>query len=99
QIPVISMNFNGMEKNAGFRLSFSLLADAIQGLVFGDLLMRCLYRVRPYEIEPGSANALCRQWQQRCIDLLTSGSSIPRYRKMCREIVESFDAFPIDETL
>ena len=99
QIPVISMNFNGMEKNAGFRLSFPLLADVIQGLVFGDLLMRCLYRVRPYELEKGSANALCRQWQQRCIDFLTSGSSIPRYRKMCREIVESFDSFPIDETL
>ena len=28
-------------------------------LVYGDLLMRMLYRVRPYETEPGAADALC----------------------------------------
>ena len=98
-IPVISLNANGMETNEGFRISPSLLLDAAHGIVLGDLLMRCLYRVRPYELEKGSANALHRKWRDICIDSLTSEHPKYRYAQLCRGIVEDFDALPIDETL
>jgi len=98
-IPVISINFNGMEKNEGFELTMPLIVDVVQGLVYGDLLMRCLYRVRPYEKVPGSANALHDKWQKKCIEALTSKHSTRSYKRLCREIVEDFDNFPIDETL
>ena len=45
-----------MEKNEGFKVSPSLLIDAVRAIVYGDLLMKCLYRVRPYELTEGSAN-------------------------------------------
>ncbi len=77
-IPVISLNANGMETNEGFRISPSLLMDAAHAIVLGDLLMRCLYRVRPYELEKGSANALHHKWRDICIDSLTSEH--PKYR-------------------
>ena len=96
-IPVISLNANGMEKNEGFRLSPALLLDAAHAIVYGDLFMRCLYRVRPYEQIPGSANALHEKWKAICIDQLVHRKG--RYREICRGIVEAFDAFPIDETL
>ncbi len=96
-IPVISLNANGMEKNSGMKLSHGLLKNAIQSVVYGDLLMRCLYRVRPYELVPGSANALHAKWRDRCIEALTGkGGS---YRHICAQIVADFDAFPIDETI
>ena len=98
-IPVISLNANGMETNEGFRISPSLLLDAAHGIVLGDLLMRCLYRVRPYELEKGSANALHHKWRDICIDSLTSEHPKYRYAQLCRGIVEDFDALPIDETL
>lgn len=98
-IPVISLNFNGMEKNEGFKLTMPLIVDVVQGLVYGDLLMRCLYRVRPYEKVPGSANAVHDKWQKKCIEALTSRHSTHSYKRLCREIVEDFDRFPIDETL
>ena len=98
-IPVISLNANGMETNEGFRISPSLLLDAAHGIMLGDLLMRCLYRVRPYELEKGSANALHRKWRDICIDSLTSEHPKYRYAQLCRGIVEDFDALPIDETL
>ena len=98
-IPVISLNFNGMENNEGFQLKFPLIVDAVQGVVYGDLLMRCLYRVRPYEKIPGSANALHAKWEKKCVEALTSGHSIRSYSRLCRQIVEDFDRFPIDETL
>ncbi len=98
-IPVISLNFNGMEKNEGFQLGAGLLVDVVQAVVYGDLLMRCLYRVRPYERIPGSANALHEKWRDRCIEVLTGKSSMRHYKKMCSAIVEDFDNFPIDEHL
>ena len=98
-IPVISLNANGMETNEGFRLKPALILDAAKAIVYGDLFMRCLYRVRPYERKAGSANALHQHWQQIAIDSLTKPNSPWSYKKVCRGIVEAFDTFPIDETL
>ena len=98
-IPVISLNLNGMEKNEGFQIKPSLLMDAAQAVVCGDLLMRCLYRVRPYERQSGSANALHQKWQEICIETLTRKHTVGDYAKLCAGIVAAFDAFPIDETL
>ncbi|MGM9601287.1 MAG: acyl-CoA dehydratase activase-related protein [Faecousia sp.] len=98
-IPVISLNANGMEKNPGFQWSPGLLIDAVHALVYGDLFMRCLYRVRPYEKEPGSANALHSRWKDICIDSLTNPKSKYKYKNVCKGIVEAFDNLPIDETV
>ena len=98
-IPVISLNANGMEKNEGFHWSVGLLADAAKAIVYGDLFMRCLYRVRPYENVPGSANELHKKWQEICIDSLTNPETKYTYKAVCRGIVEAFDSFPIDETI
>ena len=98
-IPVISLNANGMETNEGFRLKPALILDAAKAIVYGDLFMRCLYRVRPYEREAGAANALHQHWQQIAIESLTKPNSSWIYKKVCRGIVEAFDTFPIDETL
>ena len=97
-IPVISLNANGMEKNEGFRLSAPLILSAGRAIVFGDLFLRCLYRVRPYERIPGSANALHAALRERCIASLT-GKSRETYAALCREIVQRFDHLAIDETV
>ncbi len=98
-IPVISLSLNGMEKNSGFQLSPMLLKDAMRAIIYGDLLMRCVYRVRPYELEPGSANALHAHWRDICIESLTVPRSKWKYAKVCQEIVDAFDKLPIDETV
>ena len=98
-IPVISLNTNGMETNEGFKLSPGLLFTALRGVVYGDLFMRCLYRVRPYEKEKGSANALHRKWLEIAIDSLVNSKSKWSYKAVCSGIVEAFDNLPIDETL
>jgi len=60
QIPVISINANGMETNPGFTYTPSMLVKALQAVVYGDVFMRVLYATRPYEAVPGSANALTK---------------------------------------
>ena len=98
-IPVISFNANGMEKNEGLKISPSMLMAAVRALVYGDLLMRCLYRVRPYEKEKGSADALAAKWRDICVDSIVEKHPSRSYRQVCRELVQDFDALPIDETL
>ncbi|MBO5223695.1 MAG: 2-hydroxyacyl-CoA dehydratase [Clostridia bacterium] len=98
-VPVISLNFNGMEKNEGFSLSPSLFLSAAKAIVYGDLLMRCLYRVRPYEKEKGTANALHKKWNEICIDSLTNPKTKYSFKKVCEGIVDEFDNFEIDESL
>ena len=98
-IPVVSVNLNGMEKNEGFTLSKGLILDAVHALVYGDLFMRCLYHVRPYEREKGSAEAIHQKWKDICIDSLVNPKTKWRYAEVCRGIVSDFDALPIDETL
>ena len=98
-IPVISLHANGMETNEGFKLSPALLLSAARAIVYGDLFMRCLYRVRPYELEKGSANALHQKWLDIAIDSLVNDKSKWSYKAVCQGIVDAFDNFPIDETI
>ena len=98
-IPVISLNANGMEKNEGFKLTPKLIIDAAKALVYGDLFMRCLYKVRPYELKQGSANVLHKKLEEICIDSLVNPKTPYRYKKVCEQIVKEFDEFPIDEKL
>ncbi len=98
-IPVISLNLNGMEKNEGFRLSPEMILDAGKAIVLGDLMMKCLYRVRPYETEKGSADRLHEKWRDICIDCLVNRDTEYKYSDVCRGIVRDFDELPIDETL
>lgn len=98
-IPVISFNANGMETNEGFKISVGLIRDAAYAIVYGDLIMRCLYRVRPYEKIPGSANELHKKLEGICIDSLTNPKTQYKYRAVCNKIVESFDSLEIYEEM
>ena len=96
QIPVISLNLNGMETNPGFQLSPLLGLKMAMGAVFGDLFMRCLYRMRPYEVTPGSADALHLKLEQRCIEFLSGSSvSLRKFNSLCQNIVKEFDKLPV----
>lgn len=98
-IPVVSLNPGGLEKNEGFKLPAKLIIEALKGVVYGDLLMRCLCRVRPYEKEPGSANRLCEKWREICVDSLTGAKNKYTHKSLCESIVWAFDHLPIDETI
>ena len=98
QIPVISLNLGGIETNPGFKLNADMMMRAAYGAVFGDIFMRCVYRMRPYEKEPGSVNAVHRKWVKKCQDFVSAKHmNFFKFQKMCRQIVEDFDAIPITD--
>ncbi|MBD5132041.1 MAG: 2-hydroxyacyl-CoA dehydratase [Clostridiales bacterium] len=90
QIPVISLSAQGIEKNPGFSIGLKELIPLVNALLYGDLLMRCLYRVRPYEKEKGATQALYQKWN----DLLGkefASANVP-VKKYCKQIVAEFGA-------
>ncbi|MDF2907502.1 MAG: hypothetical protein K0R34_2823 [Herbinix sp.] len=98
QIPVISLSASGLEKNPGLKITPKLLITAMQSLVYGDVFMRVLYRTRPYEQIPGSANALHIKWRNKCMKSLEHGNW-NEYKRNLRGIIREFDNLPLDETI
>lgn len=95
-IPVISLAFKKLdESNPGFKLSATMLYNAIFALFYGDLLMQCLYRTRPYEIEPHAAENLFNYWMAKCKKQVSEGEKFGRYKKTVRAIVDDFDNLPL----
>ena len=97
QIPVISANLSGLEENPGFKINFKLLARVAFGAVFGDVMMKCVYRMRPYEQVPGSVEAVHQKWLEKCTRYLTTtaGINIPKVQRMCIEMIREFDRIPV----
>lgn len=93
-IPVISLNAVGMEKNPGFTFSMKLINKSLIALVYGDLLMRVLYRVRPYEKIAGSANLLYEKWVEKCKESIRNGSH-RIFKENIYKIVSDFDKLEI----
>ncbi|OPJ58499.1 2-hydroxyacyl-CoA dehydratase [Clostridium oryzae] len=93
-VPVISLNAGGLEKNPGFKITPTLLNKSMMALVYGDLFMRLLYRTRPYEKIPGSAESLYREWVRRCKESIKTGSR-SLYKKNVYDIVRDFDKLRI----
>ena len=100
-VPVISINLSGLEKNPGFRLTPTLIQRGLYALEFGDIFMRCLYRMRPYEQTAGSANALHEKWKKEVISFLSQPKHVSHraFKKMCCDIIQDFDRLPIREDL
>ncbi len=93
QIPVISFSA-GIEKNPGFKFTPGLIKRMLQSLIYGDVFMRVLYRVRPYEAKPGSANALHEKWREKVIkDIIKADSKT--FKENIRGIIKDFDELPI----
>ena len=108
QIPIIAISTQGLEDNPGFKATPPLLHRAIKALILGDLLMKCLYRVRPYEVEKGSANKLYELWDTIVRETIEhhgyskTAAKTPSIKKgylpynvLAKEIVKSFDALPL----
>ena len=95
-IPLISLNVVGMEKNPGFKLTVPLVYRAFISVIYGDLLSRCVYKVRPYEVQKGAANEMYEKWNARLKKDLKS-LSIAKFNKNVRDIVRDFDSIPVHD--
>ena len=98
QIPVISLNLGGIESNPGFHLNAELMLRAAIGAQFGDIFMRCVYRMRPYEAVPGSVNEVHRKWLKVVQDYVSAKHlNLLKFNSLCRAIIRDFDNIPLKD--
>ena len=91
-IPVISINLSGLEENPGFKLSPALVLRGLYAAVFGDIFMKCVYRMRPYEAVPGTTDQVHRKWTEVVKKFVSEGyPSRRKFKKLCNEIIHDFD--------
>ncbi len=96
-IPVISINFSGLEKHSGFQLNASMIHSLMYAVFYADLIMSLVNQVSPYEIERGAANKLAEKWTDILGKELGKSQRV-KYRqvkKNYKKIIDDFSAIPI----
>lgn len=99
-IPIISLNFSGLESNPGFKMTVPILRRLVYAILYGDLLMRLVNQCRPYEVVKGSADELADKWTLKLAKELVE-SRLIRYaavRKEFYNIVKDFSELPCIRT-
>ena len=89
-VPVISFNVVGLEKNPGFKLTISLAEKLIKGMIYADLLQKMLYKNRAYEKNKGETQKLFDKWVEKAKKLAIKSSS-REFAKSMYEIVDDFE--------
>ena len=98
-VPVISLNFSGLEQMPGFKITLPMIPRLLYSILYGDLIMLLTNQCRPYETVKGSAEALADRWSDRLADEMTHGStSYRRVKENYRSIIRDFAALEGVET-
>ena len=95
-IPVISLNLSGLESNSGFKITLPMIRQAIAALTYGDLLMLLKNQTKPYEVTPGTSDALVDTWTQKLTKLFEEGKAFSQreVREYFQQIAQSFADVP-----
>ena len=96
-VPVISMNFAGMESQPGFDLNWKMVKRMLAAVVYGDVLMYLSNKTRPYEATSGEADALAKSWLAKLEDLFQNGKgqSLSNIHNFVKEIARDFSKLPL----
>ena len=94
KIPIISLNFSGLEKEQAFKLTPSFINKALQAVVYGDLLMKLSLATRPYEITKNDTENVYIKWQKKCYKELKKGNR-EEFKENIKSIIKEFNSIKI----
>ncbi len=98
QVPVVSLNFSGLEKDSGFKITASMFFKMMYAVLYGDLLMTCYNKCRAYEVRKGESKAVLDKWQDALGEIFRTGSG--RYthtKQLYTEILNDFGAIKLSD--
>lgn len=88
QVPVISLNFSGLEKNPAFPMTPAIALRLIYAVLYGDMLMLLYNQCKPYELNAGMTDELVARWQHRLVKLMDTNDYLvpkPIYKAMLND--------------
>lgn len=89
QIPVLSLNFSGLEKDSGFKITAGMFLQMLYAVLYGDLMMSLYNTCRAYELNKGDSKAVLDKWQAKIAELFRNGG-YRKTKKLYREILADF---------
>jgi predicted nucleotide-binding protein (sugar kinase/HSP70/actin superfamily) len=81
---------------SGLELTPPFFIGLLKGLIAGDVINGIGYRLRPYEVVPGSTDEATKQAKQICYDALLNKKSILRALMKSKKL---FEAVEVDRTI
>ncbi len=98
QVPVVSVNLSGMEKNSGFKITLPMLRRIIAAIIYGDMLMLLSNQLRPYEVEKGSVDRKVKEWVDTINQLFINKQGFQKKEmgKQLKLIIKDFESIPIN---
>ena len=93
QVPVISLNFSGLEKGSGFVLTVPMMIKLVFAVLYGDMLMLLFNQCKPYELEPNSTDKILASWQKKISNEFEKNNFFST-SKTYKEILDDFAAIP-----
>ena len=93
-VPVVSLNFAGLEKDSSLQAGLGFLIKLAYGIYYGDLIMSVYNQTKPYEINEGD----CAAAREKCVAYIKNSydkKSYKKFKRNVRYILESFAAVPV----
>ncbi len=88
QVPVISLNFSGLERNPAFPMTPGMALRFIYAVMYGDMLMLLYNQCKPYEVNENETDRLLARWEHRLGKLLDKNDYLlpkPIYKAMLKD--------------
>ena len=92
QVPILSLNLKGMNRNSGFRITLKMLRKGGGALIYGDTLMLLRNQVRPYEVHRGESEKLVTKWIELLSEQFQRGKGYNN-RAMKRNLAQMVSEF------
>ena len=89
QVPVLSLNFSGLERDSSFPIGAKLLLKLVFAIFYGDAIMWCYNQVKPYEGVQGDADRARDEAMELVMSRFEKGG-YARYKKLIRSIIDKF---------
>jgi predicted nucleotide-binding protein (sugar kinase/HSP70/actin superfamily) len=101
QVPVISLNLSGMEKNSGFTFTVTMIRQAMMTLAYGDLMMFLDNQIKPYEVEVGSSRRVIDKWVPELAEQFKHGKGFTRgdFKKNTQLMAQDFAKIEMDTSI
>ncbi len=93
-MPVISLNFAGLEKGNTFHIGVKLLLKMAFAIFYGDSIMWCYNQTKPYEKIEGEADKARDELVSFCVNSFKEGG-YAKYKKINKKIIERFASIEI----
>ena len=97
QVPVVSLNFSGLEKDSGFPITLTLVRMMLAAVFYGDMLVSLRAQTEPYETVHGAAEAKQEKWLDTICGWILEdrGYSHREMRTAMREMAADFATIPV----